>query len=111
MELLIRYDWPGNVRELQNSIYSVMAVFEGDRVEPDVLPERIRDGRAGTTDKSVSFGSSPLAQIVTQATEQAEKAAIQDAIAKTGGNREKAAETLGVGRATLYRKLRQYGME
>jgi DNA-binding NtrC family response regulator len=111
MELLIRYDWPGNVRELQNSIYSVMAVFEGDRVEPDVLPERIRDGRAGTTDKSVSFGSSPLAQIVTQATEQAERAAIQDAIAKTGGNREKAAETLGVGRATLYRKLRQYGME
>ncbi len=111
MELLTRYEWPGNVRELQNCIYSAMTVSEGPGIEPDALPERIRKGASGAVGEPGSAGDSPLAEVVAQATEKAEKEAIQEAIAKTGGNREKAAELLGIGRTTLYRKLRQYGIE
>jgi len=111
MGLLTRYEWPGNVRELQNCIYSAMTVSEGPGIEPDALPERIRKGAAGAAPEPASSRNSPLAQVVTHATEKAEKEALQEAIAKTNGNREKAAELLGIGRTTLYRKLKQYGME
>ena len=111
LTLLTHYEWPGNVRELQNCIYSAMTVCEGSSIEPDALPERIRKGIAGAARESATAGPSPLAQVVTHATEQAEKEAIQEAIAKTNGNREKAAELLGIGRTTLYRKLKQYGLE
>lgn len=111
MELLTRYEWPGNVRELQNCIYSAMTVSEGSSIEPDALPERIGKGTVGAVPESASSRNSPLAQVVTHATEKAEKEAIQEAIAKTGGNREKAAELLGIGRTTLYRKLKQYDIE
>jgi len=111
MELLTRYEWPGNVRELQNCIYSAMTVSDGPSIEPDALPERIRKGTAGAAPEPGLSGDSSLAQVVTHATEKAEKEAIQEAITKTSGNREKAAELLGIGRTTLYRKLRQYGIE
>jgi DNA-binding NtrC family response regulator len=111
LTLLTRYEWPGNIRELQNCIYSAMTVCEGSSIEPDALPERIRKGVAGAAHDATTAGRSPLSQVVTLATEQAEKDAIQEAIAKTGGNREKAAELLGIGRTTLYRKLMQYGLE
>jgi two-component system response regulator HydG len=52
-----------------------------------------------------------LAEIAAQATSKAEQEAINKALLETGGNREKAAEILGIGRKTLYRKLRQYGIQ
>jgi len=53
----------------------------------------------------------PLAQIAAEATEKAEKKAINKALSESSGNREKAADLLGIGRKTLYRKLKQYGIE
>jgi DNA-binding NtrC family response regulator len=52
-----------------------------------------------------------LAEIAAEATAKAEREAISRALLEAGGNREKAAESLGIGRQTLYRKLRLYGME
>jgi DNA-binding NtrC family response regulator len=88
-----------------------MTVSEGDVLEPASLPERIVNRTPQTGSESPASGLSSLAQTVAQATEKAERDTIQDILLKTGGNREKAAESLGIGRATLYRKLKQYGIE
>jgi len=111
MKLLQDYPWPGNVRELQNCVYSAMTLSEGSELEPASLPERIRKGVPQALDEPAPLRASPLAQIVAQATEQTEKEAILEALTKAGDNREKAAEMLGIGRTTLYRKLKQYGIE
>jgi len=111
MGLLRSYSWPGNVRELQNCIYSAMIVSEGSALELVSLPEHIVKGVTRTAGESIASGLSSLAETVVQATEKAEKEAIQETLAKVGGNREKAAELLGIGRTTLYRKLKQYGID
>ena len=104
------YDWPGNVRELQNCIYSAMTVTSSSTIEPDDLPKRIYldSKQPDVTDVMID---TPLAEITAQATAKAEKEAINKALSETGGNREKAADLLGIGRKTLYRKLKQYGIE
>ena len=110
IELLMAYEWPGNVRELQNCIYSAMTVAGGSAIEPADLPRRIHfDSKQPYV--TVVSGHVPLAEIAAEATEKAEKEAINKALLETDGNREKAAELLGIGRKTLYRKLRQYGIE
>ncbi len=111
IELLTSYKWPGNVRELQNCIYSAMIVSEGSSLDPATLPEHIGRNAPGTLHEPASSDLSALSQVVAQATERAEKEAIQEALAKTNGNREKAAELLGISRTTLYRKFKQYGIE
>jgi DNA-binding NtrC family response regulator len=109
-ELLTAYEWPGNVRELQNCIYSAMTIATGTTIEPADLPRRIYSESKQLDISSVAGGIS-LAQIAANATTKAEQEAINKAISESGGNREKAADLLGIGRKTLYRKLKQYGIE
>jgi len=110
MELLTTYEWPGNVRELQNCIYSAMTIASSSRIEPADLPRRIySDSRQLDITATVS-GRSSLAQIAAEATAKAEQEVINKALSEASGNREKAAELLGIGRKTLYRKLKQYGI-
>jgi DNA-binding NtrC family response regulator len=111
LELLIAYEWPGNVRELQNCIYSAMTIAGGPTIEPADLPRRIYFDSKQPDRASTVSGRTPLAEIAAEATEKAEREAISRALKETGGNREKAAELLGIGRKTLYRKLKQYGVE
>lgn len=111
MELLMAYDWPGNVRELQNCIYSAMTIASGPTIEPADLPRRICFDSEPSEVTRVISGRISLAETAAQATAKAEQEAINKALLETGGNREKAAELLGIGRKTLYRKLRQYGTE
>jgi DNA-binding NtrC family response regulator len=111
LELLVAYEWPGNVRELQNCIYSAMTIAGGPTIEPADLPRRIYFDSKQPDRASTVSGCTPLAEIAAEATEKAEREAISRALKETGGNREKAAELLGIGRKTLYRKLKQYGVE
>jgi len=111
LELLMAYEWPGNVRELQNCIYSAMTIAGGATVEPADLPSRICSDARPPDVIGAPSGSMSLAEAAAQATAKAEQEAITKALAETGGNRERAAELLGIGRKTLYRKLKQYGME
>ncbi len=111
MELLMAYDWPGNVRELQNCIYSAITISDGLKVEPSDLPKRIYLDSKPPDSGKVTSGNVSLAEIAAEATGKAEREAINRALLEAGGNREKAAESLGIGRQTLYRKLKLYGME
>jgi DNA-binding NtrC family response regulator len=111
MELLMNYDWPGNVRELQNCVYSAMTVADGPVIQPSDLPKRIYANSKQTEVENVAAGGMSLAEIAAEATAKAEQEAINKALLDTGGNRERASELLGIGRKTLYRKLKQYGID
>jgi DNA-binding NtrC family response regulator len=97
---LLRYDWPGNVRELENAMERAVALAPQSRVELEDLPEEIRYATA----KSVTTTGAvrPLEDI--------EKDYILAALATNGGNQTHTAEQLQIGAATLYRKLKAYGM-
>lgn len=110
MELLTTYEWPGNVRELQNCIYSAMTIATGPTIEPADLPRRIYSESKQLAITSVA-GSLSLAQIASESVARAEQEAINKALSESNGNREKAADLLGINRKTLYRKLKQYGIE
>lgn len=110
IELLMTYEWPGNVRELQNCLYSAITVAGGPTIEPADLPRRIYSESEAPEPTSIISGRISLAETAAQATAKAERQAINKALSETGGNREKAAELLGIGRKTLYRKLRHYGI-
>jgi DNA-binding NtrC family response regulator len=92
---LARYPWPGNVRELLNAVERA-AVLCGDRVDLDDLPEEVRTAQPG--------GTGPGARTL----EWLEKEAVLAALRENGGNRTRAAAQLGIGPATLYRRLRAW---
>jgi DNA-binding NtrC family response regulator len=94
---LLRYDWPGNVRELENTLERAVVMTPGSRVEPRDLPDEVR----GALTPVYSPGSlRPL--------EDVERDYILAVLEAVGGNKLKAAETLGIGTSTLFRKLKQY---
>jgi two-component system, NtrC family, response regulator HydG len=93
---LLRYSWPGNVRELENALERATALARSDRIGVDDLPPEVGVPLA----PDVSTG-----EIRTLA--DVERDYIAAALRASGGNRAKAAEQLGIGVATLYRKLKQ----
>ncbi len=102
MELFTDYDWPGNVRELENAIRRAAALRTGDVIGIEDLPSSLRNFamfRGETAD--LSEGIVPLAEV--------ERRHILRAIDFTRGDVTAAATMLGIGRTTLYRKLKSYG--
>ncbi len=98
-ELLLRYDWPGNVRELQNIMHRAAALSLGERVEVEDLPAELRN--AFTRAVATSGAVRPL--------EEVEREYILSALEVNSGNQTRTAQQLGIGTATLYRKLKSYG--
>jgi two-component system response regulator HydG len=103
LRLLHNYRWPGNVRELQNVINQMVVFAEDDTLDVEDLPS---SPPINTTTDIVPV--TPRAYNVTL--EELTKMAIQAALAQHQGNREKAAQQLGIGARTLYRKLKEYGI-
>ncbi|MCC6262881.1 MAG: sigma-54-dependent Fis family transcriptional regulator [Bryobacterales bacterium] len=116
-EALLRYDWPGNVRELENTIHRMSAVSTGRDLGVQDLPssvlhtvfpprrEAAMPSGASSPDLAPEFrneGILPLAEV--------ERHAILNALTVTRGDRTTAAQLLGIGRTTLYRKLKSYGV-
>ena len=97
---LLRYDWPGNVRELESAMERAVALSDGPRVELADLPEEVRQA---VPVRLVTAGAvRPL--------EEVEKEHILASLEKNGGNQTRTAEQLQIGSATLYRKLKSYGL-
>ncbi|MEQ8241476.1 MAG: sigma-54 dependent transcriptional regulator [Cyclobacteriaceae bacterium] len=91
------YPWPGNIRELQHAVERAVIMSEGNKINAEnILPASKRV--APKTSNSVKV-------------EDVEKNAIQRAIEMCGGNLSQAAEELGIGRTTLYRKMKKYGLD
>ena len=97
---LLRYDWPGNVRELENAMERAVALAQGERVELDDLPVEVR--RASPQLAASAGVVRPLDAI--------KKEYILLALELNGGNHAHTAEQLEIGSATLYRKLKRYGV-
>jgi two-component system response regulator HydG len=93
---LLRYAWPGNVRELENSLERAVALAQSDRIDTDDLPPEVGSMLPA---RPVSGEFRLLAEV--------ERDYIAAALEASGGNRAKAAKRLGIGEATLYRKLKQ----
>ena len=89
---LMAHGWPGNVRELQNALQFAFIKCKGDVIELDHLPPGMRKARLG----EVASRRAPLTLTAD---------AIAQALRESGGNRTRAAELLGVSRATFYRHL------
>jgi transcriptional regulator with PAS, ATPase and Fis domain len=97
LEMVQRHDWPGNIRELRNVIARAMAVAEDSQIEPIDL-------RIQTLPLPKIAGSQLSSDIMEL--RQLEKIAIERAIDYTGNDVELAAKLLGIGRSTLYKKLK-----
>lgn len=98
MTRLMAYEWPGNVRELENAIERAVALGSGPIVHVNDLPSSLHHGagdRLPVNDEVV-----PL--------EELERRAILRALREVGGDKLAAARLLGIGKTTLYRKLKQY---
>jgi len=95
---LMAYDWPGNVRELENAIERAVALGSGPFVNVHDLPSNLQ---YPTTDRA------PLQEEMLPL-EELERRAILSTLRQTGGDKQAAARALGIGKTTLYRKLKQY---
>jgi DNA-binding NtrC family response regulator len=104
MAIFSRYTWPGNVRELRNLIENLVVFSKGEEITLMDLPPELRDSQRGfaTRESSAPFQELSMAAV--------EKQAILQALEKTGGNRLKASQILGIGLRTLQKKLKDYGM-
>lgn len=92
---LLGYHWPGNVRQLRNVMDSAVVLAAGERIEVDDLG--LRDSGSGELESlRIDFWERKL---------------IEEALKRSGGNVPAAAKLLGIGRATLYRKIDEYGVK
>ena len=99
LEIMQRYDWPGNVRELQNAVEYAVNKCTLDHIQKEHLPERLLCNKKAKAPV-------PLKLL--------EKEAIVNALhfyGNTPEGKEKAAEAMGISRATMYRKLKEYDIE
>ena len=100
MARLLRYPWPGNVRELENCIQRALAVAAGPLIEERDLSSNVLNcvGEASRAEEIATL-------------QGMERQAILQALETTGGDRVRAALLLGIGKSTIYRKLKEYGLE
>jgi two-component system response regulator HydG len=120
VRLMTEYDWPGNVRELENAIERACSLSSGPVLHMADLPTQLQDFRMHRREANLSLagvagdGLGELEQagaddaIVTIA--DMEKQAILGTIHKLNGDKLMAAKLLGIGKTTLYRKLKEYGL-
>ncbi|HUQ08145.1 MAG TPA: sigma-54-dependent Fis family transcriptional regulator [Kofleriaceae bacterium] len=98
VEHLLRYPWPGNVRELENTIERAAVLTAGTRIDVGDLPAEVHTGSVTS-----------LAPGETRTLAEVEQRYILAVLAAEDGNRTRTAAKLGIGAATLYRKLAAYG--
>ena len=108
---LIAYDWPGNIRQLRNTVERMLVVDLDGLLDVDDLPDDIPPLHPDKVDTTrPPLDASGHDGLVGRPLEDVEKFYIQRALEMTGGKREEAAEMLGIGERTLYRKIKEWGL-
>jgi DNA-binding NtrC family response regulator len=127
MDAMVAYDWPGNVRELKNCLERMMAFNSGPLLHFADLPSNVaNNSRMARTSNGLTLaagagagtgslflngvGSPVFAQQAVVPLLELERRAIQHALEHTHGDRTVAAQLLGIGRTTLYRKLKEFAL-
>ena len=118
LRVMAEYDWPGNVRELENAVERACALSSGPVLHMGDLPTQLQNFRLQqgpairpAEDDEAEFGEPPRpgrSGIVSIA--EMEKEAILATIRQLNGDKLMAAKLLGIGKTTLYRKLKEYGI-
>ena len=96
MRLLLDYPWPGNVRELENTIEHAVVLARGSRIQPSDLPVQVLEPEPADPTESAR----PL--------QDTEKEILLEALAAANWNKAETARRLGIGRSTLYSKMKKY---
>lgn len=119
LQTLAAYDWPGNVRQLENVVERVAILSKGPNIQRDELPPEVLQPvtwpvlAVGTKPDSLNAGGSvnpALRNESLKPMENLEKQAILDALQHAQGNVQQAAKLLGIGQATVYRKIKRYSI-
>jgi two-component system response regulator HydG len=103
--LLVRYAWPGNVRELRNVVENMVLLARSDVIDVGDVPHEITDGPQAETAAAVGGY-----ELTGKSLDEVERDLIAANLALVDGNRQKAAQLLGIGERTLYRKIKEYGL-
>ena len=98
MTRMINYNWPGNVRELENCIQRALVLGAGPLMQVKDLPSAVLFPTQSADGEVLSL-------------RDVERQAIMQALEATGGERQQAARKLGIGKTTIYRKLKEFGLE
>ncbi len=104
LRLMLSYDWPGNVRELENCVERACTTCSLPTIHVADLPTQIRDAQALVVAPAGAANPAAITPL-----EEMEKQAILHAIQVLDGDKLEAARRLGIGKTTLYRKLKEYG--
>jgi len=102
LELLMAYNWPGNVRELENAIERAVVLTTDNEIGAKELPAAVRS----LGEKKLYESDNTLSSWI----EKLEEEALRQALLENEGNISKTAKKLGIGRATIYRKAKKYGL-
>jgi DNA-binding NtrC family response regulator len=103
-QVLERYTWPGNVRELKNTMQRAVLMARDTVLTADLLPDRIRHGQADPI--AAALSPFPLGMTL----RMVEREYIVHTLTASGGNKQRAAQVLGISRRALYNKLERYGL-
>ncbi len=103
---LLAFNWPGNVRQLRNVVESMVVVDYDGLLDVDDLPEEL----AGPPEPVGQPSTASLTALVGKPLTEIERLFVTETLRLTAGNREEAANMLGIGERTLYRKIKEYGL-
>ena len=103
IEAVQSYSWPGNVRELENALERAWILTPGTRIEATALPEKVTSPAPARLMDDRAAPNPTLDQV--------ERAYILWVLSSEGGNKTRAAETLGIDPSTLHRKLSRFGSD
>lgn len=113
MKYLMEYSYPGNIRELKNMIERMVILTTDKIIDVEDLPLEIKM-KADTVENKTVVGVGPLKDILEKeiySLAEVEKVVIAIALQKTRWNKQETSKLLGIGRTTLYEKIRKYGLD